>query len=76
MPKMKDRILKIGKCLSFMEMIKEAEVRHQAQIKFVQETGLCCVCKTEKVLEKNLRCQTCKDKEEEILKQLRGPGFF
>jgi hypothetical protein len=67
----------IGKAYSFQEVIEKAKKKHEEQVNYVKETGLCCVCKTEKVVKDDLRCTTCIAKMGVILRELRGkPGFF
>lgn len=63
------------KATSFSEMIESGQKKLKKSIEHVKKTGLCSNCEKEKVAKDELRCQTCIDKTEEILKKLRGPGF-
>jgi len=76
MKKAKAKPVRINGAGSFADMIKEAQKKGEEAMKFVQETGLCCGCKKNPVLPKSMHCQECKDKAEEALQQLRGPGFM
>lgn len=60
----------------FGEMIAEAREKQLKAAQYVQKTGLCCACKKNPVAEGQLRCQSCLDKTEAILKKLRGPNFM
>ena len=71
------KAVKIGKAMSFPEMLEDVKKRNEEAQKYVAETGLCFACKKNPVRENDIRCQECVDKTEEILKGLRGtPGFF
>ena len=62
--------LNIGSVLN--ELKEEAEKNEN----FVQETGLCFVCRKRKVEEGKLKCKTCNEETEQILSELRKePGF-
>jgi hypothetical protein len=78
------------KAMRFDEVLKEAEEKQREKIKYFNETGLCCSCKKEKAylaehpdikklpvgISDGLMCQKCNNEIEELLKQLRGPGFM
>lgn len=62
--------------MTFDELIAEAIKKHEEAAKFVSETGLCFVCKANKVEQEQLKCKECVDKTEKLLNRLRGtPGF-
>ncbi len=61
---------------SFGEMIADTKRKAAEAKKYVDETGLCCNCKKNPVVEGQIHCQSCLDKRERLLKQLRGPGFM
>lgn len=67
---------KVIKGMSFDEMIEKGRNKQIKAEEYVKKTGLCCACRENPVDKGQLRCQSCIDKTEELLKQLRGPGFM
>jgi hypothetical protein len=61
--------------MHFGEVLTDINRRHAEQEAYVKATGKCFACKKNPVVPDGLRCQSCLDRTEEILKQLRGPGF-
>jgi len=64
------------KAYSFAEMIESAQKKFEAAIKeFEENGGICLLCKKNPG-EENMHCKECNAETEELLKQLRGPGFM
>lgn len=63
------------KATGFGEVLAEVERKQAESERYVKETGKCFACKTHPVIPGQLRCEACVKRTEEILRQLRGPGF-
>lgn len=73
-------MMKKVKAMSFEEMVNETQKRFEkAKKEFEKNGGICLNCKknpgdTTSTLNP-MHCKDCNVKTEELLKQLRGPGF-
>ena len=67
---------KIIKSMPLGDMINEAREKQMKAAQYVKDTGLCCAGKENPVTEGRLRCQSCLDKTEALLRQLQGRGFM
>jgi hypothetical protein len=72
------RVVPLGRPMSFDEMMSGVIKKQMEAEEYVSRTGLCCACKKNPVAGSPdpIRCQSCVDEVEGLLKQLRGPGFM